>query len=106
MAIINCDSLLRDKTHCDLCSEKLKIPSWGWFGFSHINNEDEKDDETNHDTLFDLVMCLMCASKIAHNIVFDIQNAAKDYKNAVEYIESIPTMYSASFVKVKPIINN
>ena len=103
MAIINCCSRLRDKTHCDLCADKLKIPCWGWFGFSHINNENDEDGETKPPVDFDLVMCLMCSSKIAHNIVFDIHYAAQDYKKYIEHIESIPTY---SFVKAIPIKHN
>ena len=106
MAIINCDSRLRDKTHCDLCADKLKIPCWGWFGFNHINNEDDEDGETKIPVEFDLVMCLMCSSKIARNIVFDIHYAAQDYKKYIEHIESIPTMIPASFVKAIPIKHN
>ena len=106
--IINCYSVLNDhdKTHCDLCSEKLKIPSWGWFNFSHINSENGKDGETKHHTWFDLVMCLVCSSKIAYNIISDMQNAAQDYKKAAEYIESMPIMPPASSVEVKHIKNN
>ena len=105
MAIINCDSAFNDKTHCDMCSEELKTPCWGWFGFNDVTIECDKEGETRHHNPFDLVMCLMCASKLAHNIVFDMEKAASDYKKAAEYIESIPTMYPASFVKTKPANN-
>ena len=106
--IINCYSVLEDhdKTHCDLCSEKLKIPSWGWFNFFHTNAENGKDGETKYQTPFDLIMCLMCSSKISHNIISDMRNAAQDYKKAAEYIESMPIMPPTSSVKVNYIKNN
>ncbi len=106
MAIIHCDSVFNQKSNCDLCTEKLKTPCWGWFGFQHVDVEIEKEEEIRHLTPFDLVLCLPCSSKIAHVIVHDLKKAADDYKKAADYIESIPTMNPESIVKPNSIKNN
>jgi hypothetical protein len=106
MAIIRCDSAFNEKTNCDLCTEELKTPCWGWFGFQHVDVEIDKEGETRHLTPFDLVLCIPCSSRIAYNIISDMKNAVQDYRKAADYIESMPIMPPVPSVNVENIKNN
>jgi len=105
MGIIYSDTESQDKTHCDLCGDRLTFPCWG-YEFQHINSEKEKDAEVRHLTPFLLALCWPCAFETARNIVFDMRKTADDCRNTAELIDSIPIRNPESVVKTQLIKNN
>jgi hypothetical protein len=105
MGIIYSDTESQNKTHCDLCGDRLTFPCWG-YAFEHINSEKEKGAEVCYLTSFLLALCWPCASETARNIVFDMRKTADDCRNTAELIDSIPIRNPESVVKTQLIKNN